>query len=71
MDPQVRALVRQVERQLARLTAELDDVCDWEGETATLLRIQAVAADLVEAARRHAEDLSRRAPERRGPPVAG
>lgn len=71
MDPQVRALVQHAAEQLTELTADLDDHGDWAGETAVLLRMQAVATDLVEAARRHAQDLSGRAPGRHGPPMAG
>ena len=70
MDPQVRALVRQAERQLADLSADVHRVCDWQGDVAVLRGLETVAATLVSATRRHAEDLSRRAAgQRRGPAV--
>lgn len=65
MDAEVLALVQQAERELRALATGLDDVRDWDGDVVVLVRRQTIAATLVDAARRHAEDLSRHAVERR------
>jgi hypothetical protein len=65
MDPDVLALVREAERDLQRLLIDLGERADWEAQARSLLALQTIAAALVDAARRHAEDLSRRAGQRR------
>lgn len=61
VDPDVLALVRQAERELRRLRADLERPAGWEDQVRSLLALQAVAAALVDASRLHAEHLSRRA----------
>jgi plasmid stabilization system protein ParE len=65
MDPDVLALVREAERDLRRLLVDLDEQAGWEAQAHCLLTLQTIAATLVDASRRHAEDLSRRAGQRR------
>lgn len=65
MDAKVLALVQHAERELRMLATGLDDVRDWDGDVAVLVSLQTIAATLVDAARRHAEDLSRHAVDRR------
>lgn len=72
MDPQVRALVRRAEQQLADLSRTVDELGAWEDDVGALRSLEAVASTLVDATRRHAEDLSCRAADRRrGPAVSG
>lgn len=61
MDPEVLALVRDAERELRRLLSDLAEPTDWESQARSLLALQAVAATLVDASRRHAERLAREA----------
>lgn len=68
MDPEVLALVQQAERGIRRLLGDPGDPlgsspqpADWDAQIRSLLELQAIAATLVNAARLHAEHLSRRA----------
>jgi hypothetical protein len=68
MDPEVLALVQQAERGIRRLLGDPGDPlgdppqpADWDAQIRCLLELQAIAGMLVNAARLHAEHLSRRA----------
>ena len=65
MDPQVLELIERAETGLQRLLGGLrDQPSTWEDRARMLLVLQEIAADLVEASRRYAEQLSREAGER-------
>jgi hypothetical protein len=61
MDPEVLALVQQAERGIRRLLHDPQQAAGWDAQIRSLLELQAIAATLVNAARLHAEHLSRQA----------
>jgi hypothetical protein len=65
MDPQVLELIERAETGLQRLLRGLrDQPSTWEDRARMLLVLQEIAANLVEASRRYAEQLSQEAGER-------
>jgi hypothetical protein len=61
MDPEVLALVRQADHSMRQLLRDAPQPADWDAQIRCLLELQAIAATLVNAARLHAEHLSRQA----------